>query len=289
MVMTSELSGVPEHDVLCIEETRDPQRAAVFAFARKVSREPAAITSEDVDSLRPYLKDAQIVELVFAVCRYNTMNRLADAFGVPLEKDNVFAPPAKKKKKEGGAGGTPKPKETAAGKKDFMDRYVEFLLKTGGPGLVVETAVEDRVSLSIGDGHAEVGDVLQLVRAETEHVGQIVITSVKGKRAEGLFDTTGPRAAGFPRKGDRAFHSGALESGALKTRVNAVKEDLVSISAGARDKIRMDDAFHISRKWGRYVGRIRITQIDENLSVGVLEELGKAAPPQVGDDVTPAE
>ncbi len=95
VVMTSELAGVPEHDVLCIEESADPMRRAVFAFARKVSREPASVTQEDVDSLRPYLNDAQIVELVFAVCRYNTMNRLADAFGVPLEKENVFAPAPK--------------------------------------------------------------------------------------------------------------------------------------------------------------------------------------------------
>jgi hypothetical protein len=98
VVMTSELSGVAEQQVLRIEESADPRRAAIFAFARKVSREPASVTREDVDALRPYLKDAQIVELVFAVCRYNTMNRLADAFGVPLEKENVFAPPPKGKK-----------------------------------------------------------------------------------------------------------------------------------------------------------------------------------------------
>jgi len=118
VVMTSELAGVPEHDVLCIEESADPMRRAVFAFARKVSREPALVTQEDVDSLRPYLNDAQIVELVFAVCRYNTMNRLADAFGVPLEKENVFAPPPKKKTKKGkgGAGGTPKPVDPAKAK-----------------------------------------------------------------------------------------------------------------------------------------------------------------------------
>src|SRR5262245_58510142 len=95
VVMTSELSGVPEQKVLRIEENPDPMRRAVFAFARKVSREPASITREDVDALRPYFNDTQIVELGCAVCRHNTMNRLADAFGVPLEKENVFAPPPK--------------------------------------------------------------------------------------------------------------------------------------------------------------------------------------------------
>jgi alkylhydroperoxidase family enzyme len=94
------LAGVPEHEVLSIEEPGrlDPLRAAVFAFARKVTREPASVQEADVDALRPHLSDAQIVELVFAICRYNTMNRLADAFGVPLEEDNVFAPAGKKKR-----------------------------------------------------------------------------------------------------------------------------------------------------------------------------------------------
>jgi len=92
--MTSELAGVSEDDVLRTEEPErlDPMRAAVFAFARKLTREPAAITAEDVAGVRPFLNEPQIVELVLAVCRYNTMNRLADAFGVPLERENVFAP-----------------------------------------------------------------------------------------------------------------------------------------------------------------------------------------------------
>ncbi|HEX5138252.1 MAG TPA: hypothetical protein VFY93_14845 [Planctomycetota bacterium] len=103
-MMTSELAGVAEHDVLCIEESADPRRQAIFGFARKLSREPASITREDVDALRPYLKDAQIVELVLAVCRFNTMNRLADAFGVPLERENVFAPAKRKQKRPTGKG-----------------------------------------------------------------------------------------------------------------------------------------------------------------------------------------
>lgn len=92
--MTSELAGVSRDEVLKIEDPArlDPKRAAVFAFARKVTRDPAAVRREDVDALRPHLTDAQIVELVLAICRYNTMNRLADAFGVPLERENVFAP-----------------------------------------------------------------------------------------------------------------------------------------------------------------------------------------------------
>ena len=71
---------------------RDPRRLAVFAFARKLSRTPEAVERADVDSLRPFLSDRQIVELAFAVCRYNTMNRLAEAFGSPLERSNLWTP-----------------------------------------------------------------------------------------------------------------------------------------------------------------------------------------------------
>jgi alkylhydroperoxidase family enzyme len=93
--MTSELAGVSESDVLrTIARARDdPRRDAVFAFATKLTRDPATIARADVDRLRRFFSDAQIVELTFAVCRYNTMNRLADAFGVPLERENVFASP----------------------------------------------------------------------------------------------------------------------------------------------------------------------------------------------------
>jgi len=55
--------------------------------------DPSGITGADIGALREHLNDPQIVELCLAICRYNTMNRLADAFGVPLERENVFAPP----------------------------------------------------------------------------------------------------------------------------------------------------------------------------------------------------
>ena len=48
-----------------------------------------------MDALRAEFTDAQIVQLIFAICHFNTMNRLALGFGVPLEETNVFAPPAK--------------------------------------------------------------------------------------------------------------------------------------------------------------------------------------------------
>jgi hypothetical protein len=79
-------------------ENGDPRRRVAFPFARKLTRAPATVAREDVDALRSAFTEAEVVQLTFAICHFNTMNRLAEAFGVPLEGTNVFArrdaPPA---------------------------------------------------------------------------------------------------------------------------------------------------------------------------------------------------
>lgn len=68
----------------------DARRRAALPFARKLTRTPEKIAQADVDALRKVFSEDEVVQLVFAVCHFNTMNRLADAFGVPLEAGNVF-------------------------------------------------------------------------------------------------------------------------------------------------------------------------------------------------------
>ena len=68
----------------------DARRKAALPFARKLTRTPQDIVRADVDALRKVFSEAEVVQLVFAICHFNTMNRLADAFGVPLEAGNVF-------------------------------------------------------------------------------------------------------------------------------------------------------------------------------------------------------
>lgn len=99
IVFGASLRGIPEATVVEFEDPTklDPVRTATFAFVRKVATDPAKVTKADVDSLRPFFEDAQIVELILAVCRFDTMNTLAEAFGSPLEKDNVFDPRFAKK------------------------------------------------------------------------------------------------------------------------------------------------------------------------------------------------
>ncbi len=97
VVMTSAVAGVPEDDVLNIEIAgyEDPKRVVAFDFARKVTLRPIDVRRKDIAALQEHFTDEQIVEMVLAICRYNTMNRLADAFGVPLERENVFKRPPK--------------------------------------------------------------------------------------------------------------------------------------------------------------------------------------------------
>ncbi len=106
------VSGLPSTHVFDLEMpgTLDAKRRLAFPFARKLTREPETITKADVDALHAEFTDKQIVQLIFAICHFNTMNRLALGFGVPLEGTNVFAPPTKA---ASGAAGKPAADPTA--------------------------------------------------------------------------------------------------------------------------------------------------------------------------------
>jgi hypothetical protein len=89
------VAGLPDERVFEVEAKRglDERTRLALPFARKLTLRPESVEREDVEALRAAFSDAEIVQLVFAVCHFNTMNRLADAFGVPLEPTNVFREP----------------------------------------------------------------------------------------------------------------------------------------------------------------------------------------------------
>jgi alkylhydroperoxidase family enzyme len=74
----------------------DPAERLAFAFAYKLTRAPATVTSADVDELVRVFGRERAVDLIWHVAWSNYMTRVADAFQLPLERDNVFAPPPKK-------------------------------------------------------------------------------------------------------------------------------------------------------------------------------------------------
>jgi hypothetical protein len=84
-----------------------PGDRAAFQFARKQSREPWSITTEDMQRLIDHFGTERTLDVLFWACRCHYMTRVADAFQIPLERDNVFE----------GMQQTPKAGETPATKK----------------------------------------------------------------------------------------------------------------------------------------------------------------------------
>jgi hypothetical protein len=74
------------------------QRAA-FGLAYKLSKQPAALTDADRRALVRVFGPERAADLVWYVSWCNYMTRFADAFQLPLEKENAFAPLPKKDEK----------------------------------------------------------------------------------------------------------------------------------------------------------------------------------------------
>jgi alkylhydroperoxidase family enzyme len=67
-----------------------PAERAAFAFAWKQSTGPASVTAEDFGQLVDHFGAVRAVEVVWWSSRCHYMTRVADAFQLPLERDNVF-------------------------------------------------------------------------------------------------------------------------------------------------------------------------------------------------------
>ena len=82
-----------------------PGDRAAFAFARKQALTPQNIGAADVQSLVKHFGEARTLDIIWWACRCHYMTRVADAFQLPLERENVFT------------GMKPGPKEEAAKKR----------------------------------------------------------------------------------------------------------------------------------------------------------------------------
>lgn len=63
---------------------------AAFSFARKQAHDPAAVTGQDWQHLVDHFGDERALDVLWWICRCHYMTRVADAFQLPLEKENVF-------------------------------------------------------------------------------------------------------------------------------------------------------------------------------------------------------
>ena len=77
-----------------------PAERAALAYARKMSREPWAVTAGDVADLNRHFGPERALDVIWWACRCHYMTRVADAFQLPLERENPFwsMPGAKKPK-----------------------------------------------------------------------------------------------------------------------------------------------------------------------------------------------
>lgn len=73
-----------------------PAERAAFGLAYKLSKEPGRVTDADRAALVGVFGDARAVDLIWYTAWCNYMTRVADAFQLPLERENVFAPAPKK-------------------------------------------------------------------------------------------------------------------------------------------------------------------------------------------------
>ena len=60
-----------------------PAERAAYAFARKFTYEPHKLTDADIDGLRKYYTDAQILEMILSMAGNNSINRWKEGVGVP--------------------------------------------------------------------------------------------------------------------------------------------------------------------------------------------------------------
>ena len=72
-----------------------PAERAAFGLAYKLSREPAKFTSADRAALVAVFGEHRAADLIWYTAWCNYMTRVADAFQLPLERDNVFVSPKK--------------------------------------------------------------------------------------------------------------------------------------------------------------------------------------------------
>jgi len=74
-------------------ENFPPAERQAFAFAAKLSSSPAGVDRADVAELVRSFGPHRAIDIIWYSSWVNYMTRVADAFQLPLERENVFASP----------------------------------------------------------------------------------------------------------------------------------------------------------------------------------------------------
>ena len=81
--------GVDDDSIFAIDQASEPKftpgECAAFAFARKLTVDPALIDDADFSDLKKYYSDSEIAELIYHVNHDVFFNRVTEAANLPLE------------------------------------------------------------------------------------------------------------------------------------------------------------------------------------------------------------
>ena len=83
-------AGLKEEQIAALDgdwSQFSPAEKAAFAFARKITYEPHLFSDADVQGLRKYYKDLQILEMTLSTAGNNAINRWKEGVGVPQSKN----------------------------------------------------------------------------------------------------------------------------------------------------------------------------------------------------------
>jgi hypothetical protein len=67
-----------------------PAEQAAFRFARKQADDPASVTAQDIEELVGHYGRERTMDVIWWSAHCHYLTRVADAFQLPLERDNVF-------------------------------------------------------------------------------------------------------------------------------------------------------------------------------------------------------
>lgn len=82
-------AGLTDRDIALLDydwKQLDPMVRKGAEISRKITLEPHLIVGDDVAKLRPDFTDPQIIELVYTLAMFNSVNRWTDALGIPQDQ-----------------------------------------------------------------------------------------------------------------------------------------------------------------------------------------------------------
>ena len=181
-------TGMTEAGLLALDtdwKSFPAAQQAAFAFARKLTSTPQAITDADIDALRPHFQPTQILGIAMLIARYNSTNRWTDSLGIPQESHREFRSDLTTDEQHRPSQVTMKGYPPRAGFRDFMSWKTAFdraAVRTPRLPLAEATAVAKL--LATGEGNSAPREYERLL-ANFPVAGSPWITQVRAAESAG--------------------------------------------------------------------------------------------------------